>query len=84
MMHTPNRKTAATEPRTDRNSLTDALSGEAGVAARARKLAQLDAVSARIQAQRNAGTSRQGFVALEHLSEAVAAARETIEALAKA
>ncbi|TMS57073.1 hypothetical protein MW7_014010 [Imbroritus primus] len=61
-----------------------ALSGDAGTAARSEKLAQLDGINKRIQAQRNAGASRQGFVALERLSEAVTAARETIEALAKA
>ena len=84
MMQGPNRTTAAEEQRADRDPLTTALSGNAGAAARAGKFAQLDAINKRIQAQRKTGASRQGFVALERLSEAVTAARETIDALAKA
>lgn len=83
-MLTPPRSNAPTEKQPERNPLLDQLGGNMGTAARAQKLAQLDEISTRIQAQRKAGASRQGFEALERLSEAVARARETVEALAKA
>jgi hypothetical protein len=83
-MLTPPRNNAPTEKRLERNPLLDQLSGDAGAKARAQKLAQLDEISARIQGRRNAGASRQGFLALEQLTEAVVLARETVEALAKA
>lgn len=83
-MLTPPRSNASTEKSLERNPLLDQLSGDAGAAGRAKKLAQLDEISARILARRNAGASRQGFEALERLSEAVACARETVEAFAKA
>lgn len=84
MMHRQNYKDPPVEHRTDRDPRALALRGDAGAEARAAKLARLDTINKRIQAQRRAGASRHGFVALERLSEAVAAARETIEAHAQA
>jgi hypothetical protein len=74
---------AAEEKQLPPNPLLEQLSGEAGAAARAQKLEHLADIEMRIQAQRNRGASRQGFQALEHLSHAVAVAREIIEKLAK-
>lgn len=77
----PQAKQKTEQPAPD--PLLEALTGEAGASARAARSAELDAISARIEAQRHAGASRAGFATLELLSAGVKAAREFLDALKK-
>lgn len=79
MMH--GSKTALTTGKQEANSPEPEheLLGATGAAARDIKLAQLGTVQKQIQAQRMVGTSRNGFVALERLTEAVNAAEKLLQ-----
>ncbi len=81
MMREPKPGKTMTEQPAGCSPLSAELCGDAGAPARQQMTVKLDTIAARIQAQRSAGVSREGFPVLEGVAEAIMAAQALVKSM---